>query len=43
MTLVNLNSVPVPEREKKKIPSGWKQNGGIASTEMPPLEKAKSV
>jgi len=28
---------------EKKIPSGWKQNGSIASTEMPPLEKPKSV
>jgi hypothetical protein len=28
---------------EKEIPSGWKQNGGIAPTEMPPLEKTKSV
>jgi len=42
MTPVNLNSFSTRTREKK-IPSGWKQNGGIASTEMPPLEKTKSV
>jgi hypothetical protein len=38
ITPVDLNSFQC-QNERKKIPSGWKQNGGIASTEIPPLKK----